>query len=74
MITKRSYKEAYTDERARAELQRCAGTQFDPKVVDAFIAILDSPDLLTWDDEDEANCDMLPGLGYLKEFGHGIYA
>jgi putative nucleotidyltransferase with HDIG domain len=74
MITKRSYKEAYTDERARDELRRCAGTQFDPKVVDAFIAILDSPDLLTWDDEDDENCDMLPGLGYLKEFGQGLYA
>jgi HD-GYP domain-containing protein (c-di-GMP phosphodiesterase class II) len=28
-------------EEALAELRRCAGTQFDPDVVDAFIAVLD---------------------------------
>jgi HD-GYP domain-containing protein (c-di-GMP phosphodiesterase class II) len=33
MRDRRSYKESYTDEQARAELERYAGTQFDPAVV-----------------------------------------
>ncbi|GAC1637920.1 MAG: hypothetical protein NVS4B8_03230 [Herpetosiphon sp.] len=41
MTTKRSYKDAFTPERARAELVRCAGVQFDPQVVDAFLVVLD---------------------------------
>jgi response regulator RpfG family c-di-GMP phosphodiesterase len=28
----------FSDEQARAELRRCAGTQFDPAVVEAFCA------------------------------------
>ena len=31
MITRRSYKEAFGEDYARAELSRCAGTQFDPR-------------------------------------------
>jgi response regulator RpfG family c-di-GMP phosphodiesterase len=27
---------------AQAELRACAGTQFDPTVVDAFLAVLDA--------------------------------
>jgi hypothetical protein len=29
-----------TEEEALAELERCAGTQFDPRVVEAFLEIL----------------------------------
>jgi hypothetical protein len=43
MITRRSYKEAYGEDYARAELYRCAGSQFDPSIVEAFTAILDDP-------------------------------
>ena len=50
MIDKRSYKEAYTKERARDELRRCSGTQFDPKVVEAFLAVLDTPEAHAPDD------------------------
>ena len=32
----RPYKKARSHEAAIAELRRCAGTQFDPEVVDAF--------------------------------------
>lgn len=35
----RSYKEAMPASQARAELARCAGTQFDPTVVRAFLAV-----------------------------------
>jgi len=44
MISKRSYKSAYPDHEARAELYRNAGTQFYPQIVEAFVAILDAPD------------------------------
>jgi HD-GYP domain-containing protein (c-di-GMP phosphodiesterase class II) len=40
MTTDRSYRKALSHEDAVTELQRCAGTQFDPKVVDALLAAL----------------------------------
>ena len=36
MISNRSYSSASTIDDALAELDRCAGTQFDPAIVDAF--------------------------------------
>jgi response regulator RpfG family c-di-GMP phosphodiesterase len=41
MTNTRSYQEAMTEERARARLQELSGVHFDPKVVDALIAVLD---------------------------------
>jgi HD-GYP domain-containing protein (c-di-GMP phosphodiesterase class II) len=41
MTSRRSYKEALDDSYARAELLRCAGTQFEPAVIDAFLSALD---------------------------------
>ena len=41
MTTDRPYRKALPIESAMAELRRCAGTQFDPAVVDIFITILD---------------------------------
>jgi diguanylate cyclase (GGDEF)-like protein len=40
MTSTRSYSEAVTPAQAIAELRACAGTQFDPTVVEAFIATL----------------------------------
>lgn len=40
MITSRPYREAMTPEAALAELRRCAGSQFDPAVVDAMSRVL----------------------------------
>jgi HD-GYP domain-containing protein (c-di-GMP phosphodiesterase class II) len=40
MTTDRSYRRALSLEAATEELQRCAGTQFDPRVVDALVAVL----------------------------------
>lgn len=37
MVSGRSYRKAMGREEAVAELRRCAGTQFDPEVVDVFI-------------------------------------
>jgi putative nucleotidyltransferase with HDIG domain len=41
MTSKRPYKEALTNATARAEILRCAGTQFDPKIVQEFLRISD---------------------------------
>ncbi len=41
MMADRPYRTAVTAAAARDELTRCAGTQFDPAVVSAFLAILD---------------------------------
>jgi HD-GYP domain-containing protein (c-di-GMP phosphodiesterase class II) len=39
MTTGRPYRAAMTHQEAVAELRRCAGTQFDPRVVDAFMQV-----------------------------------
>jgi putative nucleotidyltransferase with HDIG domain len=41
MTSDRTYRVAIAKQSARAELLRCAGTQFDPRVVAAFLAALD---------------------------------
>jgi HD-GYP domain-containing protein (c-di-GMP phosphodiesterase class II) len=43
IISARTYRAARTKEEALAELQRCAGAQFDPAVVVAFCRLLDAP-------------------------------
>ena len=40
MTTERPYRDSVTEDDAIAELQRCAGTQFDPVVVDAFCRVI----------------------------------
>ena len=40
MTSDRSYHASMTHEEARAELERCAGSQFDPEVVDALLSVL----------------------------------
>ena len=50
MTTDRSYRQAMSHQNALAELRRCAGAQFDPRVVEALAAVADQaerwPDLL----------------------------
>ena len=43
MTTDHTYRASLGDERARDELRRGAGTQFDAEVVDALFAVLDRP-------------------------------
>jgi HD-GYP domain-containing protein (c-di-GMP phosphodiesterase class II) len=40
MTTTRSYRDAIAPAAAAAELVRCSGTQFDPAVVVALLAVL----------------------------------
>lgn len=67
MTTRRSYKDAYPIEDALAELVRCAGTQFDPVVVDAFLRAHERPDAFDSDEDSYAACGLLPGFRQLAE-------
>jgi HD-GYP domain-containing protein (c-di-GMP phosphodiesterase class II) len=40
IISTRPYTAARTVEQATSELRRCAGTQFDARVIDAFLTVL----------------------------------
>lgn len=42
MTSERPYRPALSDAQARAELQRCAGSQYDPQVVEVFLHVLDA--------------------------------
>ena len=46
LVSDRPYRQALSAEVARGELRRCAGTQFDPAVVDALLGCLDDPDCI----------------------------
>jgi diguanylate cyclase (GGDEF)-like protein len=46
MVTDRSYREAMTRAAAVTELRDCAGAQFDPEVVEGFVAALEELDPL----------------------------
>ncbi|MBU1629426.1 MAG: HD domain-containing protein, partial [Gammaproteobacteria bacterium] len=46
MISERPYRPPKNIEEAVEELKRCKGSQFDPKVVDAFLEILEEEDIL----------------------------
>lgn len=41
MTEKRPYREVFTKEHVKSEFQRCAGKQYDPKVVRALIHVMD---------------------------------
>ncbi|MFL5582011.1 MAG: HD domain-containing phosphohydrolase [Gemmatimonadaceae bacterium] len=60
MRDRRPYKDPLGDAAAREELRRCAGRQFDPAIVEAFLAALDMPESDDDDDDDYAECGLLP--------------
>ena len=41
LISKRPYKDAMSHEDAVAEIRRCSGTQFDPRLVEVFVQIVE---------------------------------
>jgi hypothetical protein len=44
MVAERPYRPAVAVPDALAELRRCAGTQFDPQIVEVFCAVLEASD------------------------------
>jgi diguanylate cyclase (GGDEF)-like protein len=48
MTTQRPYQRLRTVDQALIELRRGAGTQFDPRVVDAFLSVVGARDPSTW--------------------------
>jgi putative nucleotidyltransferase with HDIG domain len=60
MTTTRSYRRAVPVERALAELRRCSGSQFDPRVVAAVEAVLERGDAV--DARAVATAEALEGL------------
>jgi putative nucleotidyltransferase with HDIG domain len=42
MVSDRPYRKALSIEHARGEIKRCSGTQFDPRVVEVFLALPDT--------------------------------
>ena len=42
MTSKRSYRDALSIDVAKEEIKRCAGTQFDPKLVEAFLNLFET--------------------------------
>jgi HD-GYP domain-containing protein (c-di-GMP phosphodiesterase class II) len=49
MTSGRPYRPSLSVSEAADEIRRCAGTQFDPDVADAFLAALEA-DEIVWDD------------------------
>jgi putative two-component system response regulator len=47
MTHRRPYREAYPEDYAVAELQRCAGTHFDPQCVERFVRLISDPESRT---------------------------
>jgi diguanylate cyclase (GGDEF)-like protein len=55
MLAGRPYRQSLEADAARAELQRCSGSQFDPRVVKALLEVLDDEDDATQDAERESS-------------------
>ncbi len=63
MTSDRPYRSALSLTEAKAEIRRCTGTQFDPKVVEAFLSLPDS----TWMDL-RVNASGALRMAYSKSF------
>ena len=79
MINNRSYRRAKSIEAAKAEMKRCAGTQFDPVLTEEFLKMLDEePEMakgLVSDDPDVPSADntVIPVEGRAPN-GNGSYS
>jgi HD-GYP domain-containing protein (c-di-GMP phosphodiesterase class II) len=45
MTSDRPYRRALSQQAALAEVERCAGTQFDPRIAQVFLELFDEADL-----------------------------
>ena len=65
MTSHRSYRAALTPEAARRELERASGTQFDPRVTEAFLAVIEADAGGSPQADDEALMEVLPGFAHV---------
>jgi HD-GYP domain-containing protein (c-di-GMP phosphodiesterase class II) len=54
MTADRPYRKALSDQQAVNELKRCSGTQFDPQIVEAFLAVMGRPSARAMETGEEA--------------------
>jgi HD-GYP domain-containing protein (c-di-GMP phosphodiesterase class II) len=66
MTTTRSYRKALPVSHAVEELRRCSGTQFDPAVVDALLAVVGDPGW-TLTVREPAAAPRLPAVSELRQ-------
>ncbi|HET9342203.1 MAG TPA: HD domain-containing phosphohydrolase [Candidatus Eremiobacteraceae bacterium] len=66
----RPYKQAWAVDAAVAEVERGIGSQFDPKVVAAFVSVLPEVDQLRREYSDEAQRARTAGIGTLVQGRH----
>jgi HD-GYP domain-containing protein (c-di-GMP phosphodiesterase class II) len=69
MVAKRCYKENMSEAEARQELLRCKGSHFDPAVVDALLAVLDTP---AEEDDCPDGCGLPPRFHHPAALRHAL--
>jgi diguanylate cyclase (GGDEF)-like protein len=67
LVSDRPYRKALSTATATEELRRCAGSQFDPRVVEALLACLDDPATLAAAPDGERALAVLPETGGADE-------
>ncbi len=60
MTSDRPYRRGCTRQEALDELERCRGTHFDPKIIDAFLGVLSEPDRIPAVSENGHKGDVQP--------------
>lgn len=67
MTSRRVYHDPLPVEQARAELLRCSGTQFDPRVVEAFLRVLDAQEVAAVATEAQQDTPQIAEVGAERE-------
>jgi hypothetical protein len=75
MVSDRAYKPARSYEEAFAELRRCSGTQFDPRLVEAFLEslrIYGDPRRRPPSEEDDIPIEIMGARAFSRDAWHGM--
>jgi len=68
MTSDRAYRKAMSSEEALAEIRRCAGTQFDPGLVEIFLEMMEE---MARSEEDEMKW-LAEGMQWYERLGEGV--
>ena len=68
MTSDRAYRKAMSSEEALAEIRRCAGTQFDPNLVEVFLEMMEE---MARSEEDEMKW-LAEGMQWYERLGEGV--